>query len=74
MKSLEKIKEENPTSIRRANKSVKEEGMGDGNPMEGPFAKLDGINVNREIMDDEKFDCFGKSPGSRPRNDCMQTT
>lgn len=28
--------------------------------MEGPFAKLDGLNVNREIMDDEKFDCFGE--------------
>ena len=28
--------------------------------MEGSFAKLDGLNVNREIMDDEKFDCFGE--------------
>jgi hypothetical protein len=42
-----------------ANKPIKDE-AGSGNAMEGPFAKLDGLNVNREIMDDEKFDCFGE--------------
>jgi hypothetical protein len=58
-KPLEKIKSENPAWTNRANKPIKDE-AGSGNAMEGPFAKLDGLNVNKEIMDDEKFDCFGE--------------
>lgn len=62
MKPLEKVKKENPDSIRLMNKPIKnEDEEGNGGAMEGPFAKLDGLNVNREIMDDEKFDCFGRS-------------
>ncbi len=51
--SLEKIKSGKSAWTNRANKPIKDE-AGSGNAMEGPFAKLDGLNVNREIMDDEK--------------------
>lgn len=27
--------------------------------MDGPYARLEGENVNHDIMDNERFDCFG---------------
>ena len=29
--------------------------------MDGPYARLEGENVNHDIMDKERFDCFGES-------------
>jgi hypothetical protein len=29
--------------------------------MDGPYARLEGENVNHDIMDRKRFDCFGTS-------------
>jgi hypothetical protein len=42
-------------------KKEEEEKEGEeGKGWDGPFAHLQGVNVNEEIMDREEFDCFGQ--------------
>jgi hypothetical protein len=55
---LKSIKVENADMTRKSNKPVIEED-GTESAMDGPFAKLNGRNINEEIMSDEKFNCFG---------------